>query len=124
MNFKDQIRYYFFYTFLFFSILGLGACKSSKDKNVKEPEGLIKKEAMVSILVDMHLLEGADALNLPVAKGISSSQEKIFLKYGTNRVHFISSLNYYKSNLDQLQEIYDKVTEELTTVQTTIISKP
>jgi Domain of unknown function (DUF4296) len=110
---------YLLYSFPFFY-----GCNNSSDTKVKKPEDLIKKETMVSILTDMHLLEGADALRLPVANKMYASQEKIFLKYGTNRESFKNSLNFYKNNLTDLQEIYDKVNEELTTIQTTISSRP
>ena len=123
MIFKKNYPFYFFYLGLIFCFISLG-CNNTSENKTKEPEGLIKKETMVSILTEMHLLEGADALKLSVAKNITSSQEKIFFKYGTNREYFISSLNFYKTRLIELQEIYNKVTEELTTTQTNIAYKP
>ena len=111
----------FFLIFIFFTLCW--GCNKPQVSPHKAPANLIKNETMVSILTDMHLLEGADALKLPIAKNISSSQEKIFLKYGTDRESFVSSLSYYKNHLDELQEVYDKVAEELATIQTTIASK-
>lgn len=122
MSINDSIRSNSYYLIFIFFTLCWG-CNKHQVSSHKAPANLIKNETMISILTDMHLLEGADALKLPIAKNISSSQEKIFIKYGTNRESFVSSLSYYKNHMDELQEIYDKVAEELATIQATIASK-
>ena len=72
---------------------------------------------MVSLMVDMHLVETAQNLKL---MGPDSSYTEylqsfnaIFLSHGVTKADFDSSLFYYTSNTEQMPAIYDKVLEEL-----------
>jgi hypothetical protein len=82
--------------------------------NKKEIHGdmYIEKEILVDILVDMHLAEGisndrkfqrryeADSVDL---------LNPIFLKYGTTRQAFDTTMNAYSKHPDLMDEVYNEV---------------
>jgi len=77
---------------------------------------------MVLVLVDMHLAEAVLLDNQMKNKdSVQTSQlyfESIFAKYKISRPQFDESMKFYAKNPDLLNEIYDKVFEQLTTMQT------
>lgn len=116
-----------FYTFLLLISITLFSCIKEEEKGrvFKEkqvaPSDLINKETFISILVDMHLLEGANSLNLVEINKARINQnvyqELIFKKYGVTKVTFNVSLKFYSSDFLLMQEIYDGVITELSRIQ-------
>lgn len=107
--------------FLLFLILPfVYTCKSNKQK-ISKPENFIQKEKMAEILADIHI---AEASLLYIHKNKDS-----FAQYTVDYYHYISeiydidekifldNMNYYLSNLEELNEIYALVNEILSTKQ-------
>src|SRR5262245_60231124 len=102
---------------LFLMVVGfVCACSPSpKDKDAA-PDNLLSPDSMVSILVDIHLVEAAS--NITRFNDVESfkAQElypSIYKTHKTDSATFHSSFNYYLRHPDKLQAIYDKVLNEL-----------
>jgi len=98
------------YITLFFSVsLLLSACTADKS-NAK----IIKRDQMVSLLTDIHILDGS------MYNAVSQSPDTLY-KYGTARylalfkkyhvdsVGFRRSLKYYTTQPVEFQAMYDKI---------------
>lgn len=100
---------------LFLLALSLISCSSRKPKLTDE--GILTKESMTSVLVDMHL---TDALifthNANTKSELKLSQEcydsALFAKYDCNDSIFKKSLEYYTLN-GEIKDIYDNVLDSL-----------
>ncbi len=88
-----------------------------KEKVEPAPSYLINQEKMVSIMVDMHLIETAYNLKLFGADTAKSKYygafESVFVTHEITKAEFDSSLYYYSTRTDQMSTIYDKVLEKL-----------
>ena len=97
------------YISLFFSVLlYLTACKSND-----VPNGIIEEKEMISLLTDVHIVDGA----IYTVPQVSDSLYKygrakyvaVFKKYHTTDDQFQKSLKYYTTQPDRLQEMYNKI---------------
>lgn len=100
-------------TTLFLFVI-LMACNEPKPE---QPDYLIDEEKMVELMVDMHLVETAQNLKL---MGVDSTNRRyqqyfnaIFESHEVSKVDFDSSLHYYSTKTERMNDIYDKVLEEL-----------
>jgi hypothetical protein len=89
-------------------------------KNNELPKGIIAKENMVGLLVDMHISDSY--LNQVTNPDTLQMQAKvrynyIFKRYHTDSTKFSNSLNYYSLKAEELTEIYKKVTDSLDALQ-------
>jgi hypothetical protein len=126
-----------------FALFILFSCNRAPEKNaIEKPDDLIPEEKMVHVLAEVHLLEGTLSSKTPEVTRphgpITMELPKdtlihrvtidpnaappigwydIFKKYGVTKKQYISSMNWYCSQPETLNEIYDKVIEELTTRQ-------
>jgi Domain of unknown function (DUF4296) len=100
---------------LFLFVITLGSC--SKNQEVI-PDSVLKKEKMVLILSDLHLLEAQvqmsnynqnDSTKLIVA----SAYKDIFLKNKVEAKQFQRSYEYYQVRPELMSEIYKDVITEL-----------
>lgn len=104
--------------------------KSEKEKVVEIPAGIVSKETMVSIVVDLSLFESARGINLlnkidtiqnlNQAPDIPKFHESIFTKYGVNRMQYDSSFNFYSQNPELLLKIYDEAINQLSQAQSAV----
>jgi len=97
----------------FLALLFLGACIGS---NV--PDGIIKPDKMVNLMVDVHIVDGS-------ISNINWSAPDSLYKYGINRylkvfknhytdsLQFKKSMEYYSLHPEQLEEMYAEITEIL-----------
>ncbi len=103
--------------FLVFTIL-LAGCS----KNEKLPEYVIPNDEFVSIIVDIHLLDGMmnevnirreitrhDTINL---------YSEIFKNHGYTRAQFDSSIIYYTNDINKYDKIYNEVLNKLNRMET------
>jgi hypothetical protein len=102
----------------FFSILSLFVSCTGKTNSV--PSGIIPKDKMVEVLVDIHLAEAA-ADNRGLTKPeinlmMASKYDTIFLKHKTTFKQFKSSYEYYMNHPDMFSDIYSEVVNKLTTM--------
>jgi hypothetical protein len=97
----------------FLALLFLGACIGS---NV--PDGVIKPDKMVNLMVDVHMVDGsiynidsqtADSL---YKYGINRYL-KVFERHRTDSLQFKKSMQYYSQHTEQLEEMYTEVSKIL-----------
>jgi hypothetical protein len=95
------------------SLLILSACI----KPAEPPVGTIPKDTMTSILVDIHLAEAKVGMrNRPLDSArlyYEVYKDKIYEKYKITPERFDQSMNFYVSNVRQLDEIYGRVVDSL-----------
>lgn len=103
------------FVFIFFVLF------SCKEKTIVIPDSILAKDTMVAVLVDIQLLEA-----MKIKEGIKDSLSTdsilfqyslIFNKQKITQEQFEQSLNFYKSNPELLEEIYDKAISELSRMQ-------
>ncbi len=81
---------------------------------------------MVSIMVDMHIVETAS--NLKVFPPDSAQPlyqnyfESIYLTHEVTKAGFDSSLFYYSTRTDQMNVIYDRILEQLSLMESEVNS--
>jgi hypothetical protein len=101
------------YIILFFSVtLILCACTAGK------PNGIIKQDKMVSLLTDLHIIDGS-AYNAGLQAPDSLYKYRIgkylalFKKYNVDSAQFSRSLKYYTGNPAQLVKMYTLILARL-----------
>jgi len=102
------------YITLFFSVsLILSACKTDKSG-----DNVIKSDEMVSLLTDIHIVDGTMyntvSQNLDTLYKYGNARYlNVFKKHHIDSVQFRSSLKYYTGRPVELQAMYDKVQANL-----------
>lgn len=101
------------YNRLFFSVLiFLAACNGGKT-----PEGIIKKEQMINLLTEVHIVDGSmyNVMQLPdsLYKHGTNTYLALFKKYHTDSAQFRKSFKYYSTNPEILRAIYEQITKNL-----------
>jgi hypothetical protein len=101
------------YNKLFFSVLiFLTACSGNK-----VPDGIIAQNKMTNLLTDIHIVDGSmyNVMQFPdsLYKYGTDKYQVVFRKYHTDSVQFKKSFQYYASNPDKLQAIYDQITTNI-----------
>jgi hypothetical protein len=100
-------------------IIGLSACTGTKEQEI--PTNVIPKEAMVPLLVDLQLIEGAN--NTKFFQGDTGRTNYallyniIFEKHKVEKARFDSSMAYYSVKTEDLEIIYDEVIEDLMKIE-------
>jgi hypothetical protein len=99
---------------LFFSaLLFLSACKLDKT-----PDGIIKQDKMISLLTDIHLVDGS-LYNVPSSNPDSMYKYGngnfvvLFKKYNIDSTQFKKSLKYYSFRPEQLDKMYTQILKNL-----------
>ena len=95
---------------LFFLINFFIACNSDR-----VPDGIIERDQMVNVLMDIHLADGYSSVNYgdPNRQKIGVLYSAIYKKYGTDSVKVRKSLNYYTQHPDVLQSMYEQINSRL-----------
>jgi len=90
------------------------------------PKDIIPEDSLIRIIVDMHL---ADAILIEPSvqqKQMVINKSKFYNavlnKHAVTKDKFQESLNYYSDNLEKFDSIYERVIEELTVIQGTLIA--
>ncbi|WP_255696405.1 DUF4296 domain-containing protein [Solitalea lacus] len=102
-------------------ILTIWSC-SNKNK----PSDLIPKEKMKNILMDMHLVESRSfrISNSDSAKRVTkASYQFIFKKYKIDTAQLRSSLEYYLSEPELLDNMYEQMIDSLSKRQTKLVKE-
>lgn len=82
----------------------------------KGNEGILDKEQMTALLVDVHKTEAVIALNYskyPNDSAKSIVREAVFERHKTSKAQFDSSLVWYGNHIEEYMEIYDQVIDRL-----------
>ena len=101
-----------------FSLIFQSGCTEKVRKKQLPPDDHIPREEMVDIIVDMHLYD-AIIWKEQKTKTRKIQYEKFFLyesileKYQISREQFESSMDYYQSDLEVMDEIYADVITKL-----------
>lgn len=102
------------YKILFFSLLlFLIACKP----NV--PDGVIKEDKMIPLLIDIHLIDGYlhNNSNSPkdtVSKIAMNMYAAVYRKHQTDSAQFKNSFKYYAQRPEVLSKLYETVVNKMT----------
>jgi hypothetical protein len=99
--------------FPIFLLTLLLSCNSTE----KQPQLPIPQEQMVSIMVDMHLVETAHNMKLTegdsTRPGHAELNERVFAKHGITKAAFDSALYHYSFHVKEMNTVYDLVLERL-----------
>lgn len=92
------------------------ACATEIER-LEEPQNLIPKEKMTTILTEFSKLE-AFVQSEYIQPGryhklMISSGDSLLKSYGENKASFEASLDYYSSRQNEISEMYEEVLERL-----------
>jgi hypothetical protein len=88
------------------------SCNESK---VQIPKGIVPKDTMVFVLMDIHLAEAGSRTitNTPINQTVVSYYDFIEKKYHISDSTFKESMKYYTDHPELMVDIYSKITEEM-----------
>lgn len=107
-------RYLFLLLVLGSGILG---CTQKLEREVEKPADLIPRDTMVSIFVDLRLMDAVVYFeqrngNRKIHELKYYTHNSIMEKYGITREQFERSFTYYESDLEVIDQIYaDAITQ-------------
>ncbi|WP_081959042.1 DUF4296 domain-containing protein [Algibacter lectus] len=83
-------------------------------KAPKKPKNLISKEKMVDILIDAKIVGSANMANKRIMESHGVDLETyVFKKHNIDSLQFAESNEYYTFNIEEYDEIYQKVKDSL-----------
>lgn len=92
-------------------ILLLVSCNSNTI--YKEPEGLIPRDSMISLLTDMYLASSAKNIKNKFLKKEANYMIQVYEKYRIDSVRFDLSNQYYTSRIDEYTDMLNVVKKRL-----------
>lgn len=95
-----------------FLIVSLAACQNIERPS--EPEDLIPKDKMIDIYTDVYLGNAARSVNIRVirSKGVKLDS-MLYAKYAIDSLQFASSNEFYSSDLQTYNDIFEEVERRL-----------
>ncbi len=113
------MKYKFFFFFLPLPLLLLHCCGPGE---TEIPPGVLQKEQMIDLLVEMHKADAAkqqDHSMYPDSTGLDTvNYELVFAAKKIKRAEFDSSMKFYSSHPDLFDKVYDEVITRLNLEQT------
>jgi hypothetical protein len=110
---------------LFFVCLLLFSCYSEYEAPM--PENMLTVDKMSKVMVDVNLLESALNMNLIAADSIDKNQSTPLLqtlkKHNITSQQYQQSFDYYTSNLDSLNKVYELVLIDLSKMKAEVMNK-
>lgn len=108
---KKQLSLFLRFAVVIFPFLLMVSCSSKKDEI---PPGILPREKMISILIDMQQAEAKiQTYNLQANDSTRNIEygyySNIFKKHHIKSSDFESSFKYYSKNLELLNKMYDEV---------------
>ncbi|MCD2258238.1 DUF4296 domain-containing protein [Psychroserpens luteolus] len=95
-----------------FIVVLIFSCSNRPSK----PKNLISEEKMVDIIYDVSILTAAKGVNKKLLENNGILPENfIYSKHNIDSLQFISSLNYYASDIETYDNIYIRVEERINT---------
>lgn len=113
----------FGFFFAFACIVTLFSCKP---REVKIPEGILTKQKLIPVLVDIHLAQtvvGLNQLNDSTGFGLNEYLTAILKLHHVTKQSYENSLTFYTSHPEMLNEIYQEVINELSKKQSEVSAK-
>ncbi len=100
---------------IFLTILTLAVFSCSTKE--KKPENLLSQPEMVSLLIDIHILESqVQLLRLPKDTSqllFNTFEKEVFEKHNIDKEVYTRSFEYYLDNVKQMDKIYAAVIDSL-----------
>ncbi|MEA3443757.1 MAG: DUF4296 domain-containing protein [Bacteroidota bacterium] len=112
---QHKKHFSFFSLILSFSIIILLSSCNDKEKEATIPLGLIPRDSLLPLLIDIHLADAYMSQNR-VPKGVKNRNTfyaGITKKYGYNRAVFDSTIRFLSTKPKLYQKIYEDVISEL-----------
>ena len=101
---------------IFCAVLVIQSCTAKSEFSEEQPTNLINEEKMKKIMSEMMLLETAIQLKhsnvIESKKIIGLAGNKLLKSYGEDSLSYTQSFNYYASNKEQMQGMYNEILEE------------
>lgn len=95
-------------------IIGFIVFSCQEIEKVEKPKNLIPEEKMVKILTELSLVNAAKSYNLRQLENMGlEPTQYLYNKFKIDSVQFAKSNLYYTSNIEQYQQIFDQVKENL-----------
>jgi hypothetical protein len=110
---------------LFFISLILLSC--TDPEKIVVPEHLLQEEKMAAVIKDLTILEAS--MNVHVASVDPGKNDKqdlkmnIYARNGITKEQFEESYRFYTENPEKMNEVYQLVLNDLSTMQATVVNK-
>lgn len=92
-------------------IIGLVLCACSSETVEETPSGILEKEELIPLIVDLQVLESHFQRTFGrvdvIRNALDSSSVEVFEEHGTTKIAFENSLDYYSTFPDTLYTIYE-----------------
>jgi len=108
---KDQFKY-----FIIVVTIALFSCNSDVDNY---PKGIIAKEKMVNVMVEVELTQALIMMKSSAKDTINEREiyNEVFSAYNISEEEFNNSLDYYCKDPKALMDMYGQIIENLTKKQ-------
>jgi hypothetical protein len=108
-------------------MLLMGCGHKDQENKIQPPPHLIPRDEMISILVDIHLVEASFKTN-PARKEDPYSYssvyyDSVFKKYSITREDFEENLEYYQHDMGDFDKMYEEVITRLSKLQSEVIQQ-
>lgn len=99
----------------------VSACHSCTPEAVQLPEGILSKDKMIDVLLDIHVAESSTEsrglTTIQLNQLVSVKYEEVMKKHRTTFRVFEKSFDYYMEHPDQFEEIYLEIVNRLTALE-------
>lgn len=115
-----------FFSFFLFTVVVLFMVCSCNKKTVKIPEGILTKQELIPVLVDIHLAQAVVGINQfsdTARYNVNEYALAVFKMHHITKAKYDSSLSFYATYPDLLDEIYQEVINELSKKQSEVSAK-
>lgn len=106
------------------SALSFQACQEAPNEETKL-KASVPKAKMVSILVDIHLLEARaeefKMLNDSFITAKRAAYDTIFKAHGVEREKFLSTFDYYEHNPKEMDLLYETVVDSFSVMEANLV---
>lgn len=103
---------------LLFAVLCYASCSGD---NAAVPAGILSKDKMIEVLLDVHLAESSvnsrGLTNLQLNQLIATRYDGILKSHETTFPEFKKSFDYYLQHPEQFEEIYQEIVNRLTALE-------
>jgi hypothetical protein len=102
---------------LLLTLLALSAC-SRKEEAL--PDGILDRDALVPVLVDVHLAQASVAIlrtSDTTAHAMGDYMDDILKRHKLDTATYARTIRYYGEHPDRLSDLYDEVIDELSRIQ-------
>lgn len=111
--------------FLIFATLLLTSCYTSHEKTLlAKPDDLIIRDSLINLLAEIELIESAIRDKQNLGHEIDDLNEAfyatVFKKYNVSKEQFNRSMDYYKQDLNEMNDIYEDVITRLSVIESEV----